>query len=940
MPFKKTGISLAFSLLLLTPFATLLSAKDSSSHPQFTFKTDPVTQHVRMLKGKSGAITFTRQTGESNADAIKRQFAPYFGIRNPDSELVVKSEFSSSPNRQNIRYQQLHNGIPVIGGELVANLKAQQLTSLSGETSQVNIDSLVTRVNAEQAQATAIAAVSKWYTYPSAQLTTSKPQLEIYDPKLIGPGTGPQHLVWQLNVTPNQIAPINEYILIDAQTNAIVLHFNTVHTARNRETYTANGTPFLPGTLVCNESQTNCTNNADPDADAAHFYAGDTYDFYSQQHGRDGIDGTGATIISTVHWNDGLNCPNAFWDGSQMVYCDTFSQADDVVSHELTHGVTNSTSNLFYYYQSGAINESLSDVWGEFVDLTNGSGNDSSNVRWLLGEDLPGIGAVRDMANPTSFGDPDRMTSPNYYTGSLDFGGVHSNSGVNNKAVSLIVDGGNFNGQVITGIGISKTAAIYYDVQTNYLISGSDYLDLYNALNQSCQDLLGFNGITGADCTQVNNALLAVEMNQQPITDFNPDAEICPAGSIIATTLFYDDFENNFANWNSTNLVGNNPWAILIDYATSGSRAAFAPGIDSSTDSVLTQSVAVSIPATGTYYLHFNHIFSFESALTSRYDGGVIEYSVDNGANWTDAGSIIDNGRNYNGTLSDATNPLFNRDAFTSTSHGYNSTRLNLTSLAEQSVRFRFRNATDGTISSLGWAIDDVRIYSCMTNSPPTSNAGIDQDVNANVNVTLSGSGNDPDTDAISYLWRQTSGTIVTLNGATTTTPSFTSPASGGALVFQLRVTDAFGQYANDIVTVNVNGLPIANAGSDQTVNLDAGVTLNGSNSTDPEGNALTYSWVQTGGTSVNLSSANVASPTFTAPSAATTLMFQLTVTDDHNQTDVDSVTITVQEPAPPSGGSGCTVSPNGRFDPIWLLLLVLFATLHIVHKRKMKNQS
>ena len=72
-----------------------------------------------------------------------------------------------------------------------------------------------------------------------------------------------------------------------------------------------------------------------------------------------------------------------------MAYGDGFASADDVVGHELTHGVTEFSSHLFYYFQSGAINESLSDVFGEFVDQTNGAGNDTAGVKWQLGEDLP-----------------------------------------------------------------------------------------------------------------------------------------------------------------------------------------------------------------------------------------------------------------------------------------------------------------------------------------------------------------------------------------------------------------------------------------------------------------------------------------------------------------------------------------------------------------------
>jgi hypothetical protein len=242
--------------------------------------------------------------------------------------------------------------------------------------------------------------------------------------------------------------------------------------------------------------------------------------------------------------------------------------------------------------------------------------------------------------------------------------------------------------------------------------------------------------------------------------------------------------------------------------------------------------------------------------------------------------------------------------------------------------------------SPIGWAIDDFRIYTCITNSPPSSNAGSDQDVLAGASVSLSGSGNDPDTDSITYQWTQISGPTVSLSGATTTTPSFIAPATSSTLVFRIRVTDSYDQYSDDTVTVTVNAPPTANAGIDQTVNVDSAVNLSGSGN-DPEAGALTYAWTQTGGTSVSLTGAATATPSFTAPSAATTLSFQLTVTDDHGQSDVDSVTVTVQDPnAGGGGGGGCTLSENGRFDPIWLSLLLFFAGLHLLRRRRLKADS
>jgi bacillolysin len=144
------------------------------------------------------------------------------------------------------------------------------------------------------------------------------------------------------------------------------------------------------------------------------------------------FDNAGKPIVTTTDYGH----DNAFWTGSQLVFGKGFAYADDVVAHEFMHGITQYTSNLFYYYQSGAISESFSDLWGEYYDQTNGVGKDTSTARWLIGEDLPSsIGVIRNMKNPPAFKDPDRMTSVHYYKGSNDNGGVHWNSGVNNKAI-------------------------------------------------------------------------------------------------------------------------------------------------------------------------------------------------------------------------------------------------------------------------------------------------------------------------------------------------------------------------------------------------------------------------------------------------------------------------------------------------------------------------
>ncbi len=205
-------------------------------------------------------------------------------------------------------------------------------------------------------------------------------------------------------------------------------------------------------------------------------------------------------------------------------------------------------------------------------------------------------------------------------------------------------------------------------------------------------------------------------------------------------------------------------------------------------------------------------------------------------------------------------------------------------------------------------AADTVTItVTAGSNDAPTAEAGDPQTVAEGETVTLDGSGStDPEGEALTYAWTQTSGETVTLSGANTASPTFTAPeqlTEDAVLVFSLTVTDARNKAsAADTVTITVtagsNDAPTAEAGDPQTVAEGETVTLDGSGSTDPEGEALTYAWTQTSGETVTLSGANTASPTFTAPEQLTedaVLVFSLTVTDARNKASAaDTVTITV----------------------------------------------
>lgn len=660
---------------------------------------------------------------EQVARGFLSTYGRLFGLRDQASELAVKRIRSADRGRSFVRFQQVHQNIPVVGGELIVQTgERRSVISVHGELlPEINVD-VAPRVSAETARQRAIEAVAKYHSLSAADLVTTEPELWLYNSVLLGgPGLQRNTLVWRMEVQPIRIAPVREFVLVDAQLGALALHFNQVEAALSQRTYTANNGTTLPGTLVCDQSNPSCS-GGDSHAVAAHRNAAATYDFYYAQHWRDSINNAGMTIISTVHYDSGY--ANAFWNGNQMVYGDAygFPLADDVVAHELTHGVTDYEANLFYYYQSGAINESLSDLWGEFVDLYGVTDNDAGDTRWEVGEDIAGAPAYyrRNMQDPTLYGQPDRIGSSLYACGQTepsldvgDAGGVHTNSGVNNKAVYLLTDGGFFNGYTVDGLGYAKVADLYYEVQTSLLTSAADYADLYDALLQAAVNL----GFSTSEQQQVRNAIDAVEMNQQPVICPADEAPLCPLGS-ECSDLFFDDMESS-SNWTHGALLGTDYWAIDATYATSGNYSIWSIDIGETSDTYIALNRDVQVPTTGTIYLHFKHAFGFEASLagTYRYDGGVVEYSTNGGASWNDAISLFDyNG--YNGTLATGYgNPLAGRQAFSGDSFGYISSRLNLSPLAGQNVRFRFRLATDTVGWDYGWFIDDVRIYTCQPSS-------------------------------------------------------------------------------------------------------------------------------------------------------------------------------------------------------------------------------
>ncbi|MCA1053699.1 M4 family metallopeptidase [Rossellomorea aquimaris] len=265
---------------------------------------------------------------------------------------------------------------------------------------------------------------------------------------------------------------------------------------------------FLPGSLWTDSD--NVFNAAyDRAAVDAHYFAGQTYDFYKENFNRNSYDNNGSKLISSVHYSSGYN--NAFWNGSQMVYGDgdgtTFAPLSggiDVVAHELTHAVTDTSSDLVYQNESGALNEAISDIFGTLVEFEKGA-----NPDFEIGEDIytPGTSgdALRSMSDPSKYGDPDHYSVR--YTGTQDNGGVHINSGIINKQAYLLSEGGTFHNVTVPGIGREKLGDIYYRMNTVYLTSSSTFSQARAAAVQAATDLYG-NG--SSEVSAVNLSFDAV----------------------------------------------------------------------------------------------------------------------------------------------------------------------------------------------------------------------------------------------------------------------------------------------------------------------------------------------------------------------------------------------------------------------------------------------
>ena len=727
------------------------------------------------LNKQSGMVEFIKfpannplklqgETVEAKTINFLQSHKDLFGFESINHTFKIQPTKTDNYGLKHVILKQQHNGVSVFDGQLRFHFnKANALTSINGNyidiDKKLNTEPILASVEANEIALRAIDDQGINYSgYTTFVFNTT---LFVFQKGLIQNTTGSQKLVYEVEVRNDK--DVREFLYIDAHTGRIIEQFTGMAHAINRVIHEVNignlvwqeGDAF-PGALsIWQQNEVEAS---------AHIY-----NFFNNAFGYTSFNGADGTM-TTLNNSTNFSCPNARWNGSFTEYCDG-TAADDVIAHEWGHAYTQYTSGLIYAYQSGAINESYSDIWGETIDILNNyedadddmslrTDGCGSSDRWIIAEDATSINGgngLRDMWNPPCYGDPGKVTDVAQYScGEFDSGGVHINSGVPNHAYALLVDGGTYNGQTIMGIGFTKAAHIFWRAQSEYLTSTSDFTSLADALEASCTDLIGINleglttenasaGLSGeiisaSDYNQLVNVLLAVELRMEP--------ESCGYEPILAETndpceaatenpVFFEDWESGLGDWVVDQLPVNastwesRDWEIVN--ALPDNRPGFAvfgaDPVNGNCSSSLQngiirlQSPEITMPdyPNGNFEMNFMHYVATEA----EWDGANIKYSLDGGG-WTllPETAFIENG--YNGMINPAfqgnDNPLAGEAAFTGTDGGsstgsWGRSYIDLSALGvtvNSTIEFRFEVGTDGCNGVIGWIIDDLAIYNCQ----------------------------------------------------------------------------------------------------------------------------------------------------------------------------------------------------------------------------------
>ena len=460
--------------------------------------------------------------GAKSIDVVRdflRRNAGALRISDPDRELVLDREEGDELGRRHLRFSQQYHGTLVWPSNLIVHLDPAGNVDLVdgafvGTPHRILREPIVDAPGATQRAARAVGV---------DRIFCGVPMLIVYTDH----GRYPR-LAWRIDVSPSPLE--SWWIVIDAANGTVIDRISRVMSesvtgsgvdplgiTRTLHLWQSGGTfymldaskpmfsassqppdpnktsgaimvfdaqnqppsshPQTVGNLALSQSM---NPNSWPVADnvAAAYWLSATYDYYLRIFNRNSIDGSGGNIVGVTRFGSGLQ--NAFWmDKAQTMFfgdADLYTASVDVIGHELTHGVTSKTAALEYKDQAGALNESISDIFGQMVEADAKGSND-----WIIGSSLHT--PVRNMKNPGQFGDPDRMSQ--YVNTTDDHGGVHTNNGIVNHAYYLLAEG------LDGGIGRNDASAIFYRALTQHLTKDSQFIDARIAAVNSANELFG-----------------------------------------------------------------------------------------------------------------------------------------------------------------------------------------------------------------------------------------------------------------------------------------------------------------------------------------------------------------------------------------------------------------------------------------------------------------
>ena len=450
-------------------------------------------------------------------------------MTDPYGELTVIKAKVDHRGWENVKLQQSYKGLLVEGSQLVLSIDDQRQVRMVNSRHYIGGIDLNTKPAISSGIATSMvrAHIAVQKEGPNGPTTT----------KVVYPYAGNILLAWKVQLLANE--PLGDFIYyVDAQTGAIINHYNNMPFALSQIVYDAgSGTTFPPiaSQIVINNTPGEGTGYVAADAVERKIYDNTTatYNFFAAApYNRDSWDDAGAVIYSIAHWDQALN--NAFFSTSggngylrygdgDGTYNNPYGNALDIVAHEFAHGVTGTESGLIYQGQSGALNESMSDIFGVLAGQRN-------DLDWLVAEDvyIPGDLTVgmRSFSNPPDGTQPDHMDD----FATPDAGGsvydqrcwdpptndndcVHINSGIPNKAAYLMAFGGSVRGVDVNPLDGAMAASrvmmgsIFYLANTTYIVNSSDFAAAKSATEDAVQALYPGDA---AKLASVTNAWLAV----------------------------------------------------------------------------------------------------------------------------------------------------------------------------------------------------------------------------------------------------------------------------------------------------------------------------------------------------------------------------------------------------------------------------------------------